>query len=125
MRALGFCVSVEHARFMARLFQEAGVASVAVWADSPEDERAGAIADLAARRINVLSFSCSTLKGHDYPRGHAVASPDGSDAVPAATWAGLRRLVGKTVCTVLDFVGHHQGFGSIGGFGRYSESRRI
>jgi len=27
MRALGFCVSVEHARFMARVFREAGVAA--------------------------------------------------------------------------------------------------
>src|SRR5262249_16861914 len=35
MRALGFCVSVDHARYMARLFNEAGIAAVAVWADSP------------------------------------------------------------------------------------------
>ena len=54
MRALGFCVSVAHARFMARVFREAGIASTAVWADSPDEERAGALADLAGRRINVL-----------------------------------------------------------------------
>jgi superfamily II DNA or RNA helicase len=31
MRTLGFCVSVEHAQFMARVFNEAGVSSSAVW----------------------------------------------------------------------------------------------
>src|SRR5262249_6796024 len=35
MRALGFCVSIEHARFMARKFSEAGLDSVAL---SGEDE---------------------------------------------------------------------------------------
>ena len=35
MRTLGFCVSVEHAQFMARVFNEAGVSSAAVWADTP------------------------------------------------------------------------------------------
>ncbi len=35
MRALGFCVSVQHARFMAGVFSDAGLPSVAVWGDSP------------------------------------------------------------------------------------------
>ena len=34
MRALGFCVSVAHARFMARVFCEAGIASTAIWSAS-------------------------------------------------------------------------------------------
>ena len=39
MRTLGFCVSVEHAQFMARVFNEAGVSSAAVWADTPGPAR--------------------------------------------------------------------------------------
>ena len=40
IRALGFCVSVEHARFMARRFGEAGVPALAVVGDSgPKNER--------------------------------------------------------------------------------------
>ena len=35
MRSLGFCVSVDHARFMAQQFSDAGMHSVAVSADSP------------------------------------------------------------------------------------------
>lgn len=43
VRALGFCVSVRHARHMATVFNKAGIASLAVWADSPEEERKQAL----------------------------------------------------------------------------------
>jgi superfamily II DNA or RNA helicase len=111
MRALGFCVSVEHARFMARVFREAGVASTAVWGDSPDEERAGALADLAARRINVL-FSVDLFnEGIDIPAVDTLLllrPTDSPTLFLQQLGRGLRRLVGKTVCTVLDFVGHHR-----------------
>jgi superfamily II DNA or RNA helicase len=111
MRALGFCVSVGHARFMARVFREAGVASTAVWADSPDDERAGALADLAARRINVL-FSVDLFnEGVDIPTVDTLLllrPTDSPTLFLQQLGRGLRRLAGKTVCTVLDFVGHHR-----------------
>jgi superfamily II DNA or RNA helicase len=111
MRALGFCVSVGHARFMARVFREAGVASTAVWADSPDDERAGALAHLAARRINVL-FSVDLFnEGVDIPTVDTLLllrPTDSPTLFLQQLGRGLRRLAGKTVCTVLDFVGHHR-----------------
>ena len=111
MRALGFCVSVEHARFMARVFRDAGVASTAVWADSPDEERAGALADLAARRINVL-FSVDLFnEGIDIPAVDTLLllrPTDSPTLFLQQLGRGLRRLAGKTVCTVLDFVGHHR-----------------
>ena len=111
MRALGFCVSVSHARFMARVFREAGIASVAVWADSPDEERAGALADLAARRINVL-FSVDLFnEGVDIPAVDTLLllrPTDSPTLFLQQLGRGLRRLAGKTVCTVLDFVGHHR-----------------
>ena len=59
MRALGFCVSVEHARFMARVFRAAGIAATAIWSDTPDSERRAALADLAveACECRVLSRS--------------------------------------------------------------------
>src|SRR5690606_34307197 len=39
MRALGFCISVAHARFMADQFTAAGLPAVAVSADTPQEER--------------------------------------------------------------------------------------
>ena len=111
MRALGFCVSVEHARFMARVFREAGVATTAVWGDSPDEERAGALADLAARRINVL-FSVDLFnEGIDIPAVDTLLllrPTDSPTLFLQQLGRGLRRLTGKTVCTVLDFVGHHR-----------------
>ncbi|MEO7111932.1 MAG: DEAD/DEAH box helicase family protein, partial [Polyangiaceae bacterium] len=67
MRALGFCVSVEHARFMARIFNAAGIASTAVWSDTPEEERKKALSDLDALKINVV-FSVDLFnEGVDVP----------------------------------------------------------
>ncbi len=111
MRALGFCVSVEHARFMARVFREAGIAAVAVWGDSPEIEREGALADLRAKRVNVV-FSVDLFnEGIDVPAVDTLLllrPTDSPTLFLQQLGRGLRRLAGKSHCTVLDFVGHHR-----------------
>ena len=55
MRALGFCVSIEHPRFMAHHFNHHGIPAVAVWGDSPRAEREAALRD----RHTDASASCS------------------------------------------------------------------
>jgi superfamily II DNA or RNA helicase/HKD family nuclease len=111
MRALGFCVSVAHARFMARVFCEAGIASTAIWSDTPEPERRAALADLAARRVNVV-FSVDLFnEGIDVPAVDTLLMLRPTDSPTLflqQLGRGLRRHVGKTLCTVLDFVGHHR-----------------
>jgi Domain of unknown function (DUF3427)/Helicase conserved C-terminal domain len=111
MRALGFCVSVEHARYMARVFQESGIAAVAVWADSTEAQRSAALADLASRRVNAL-FSVDLFnEGIDIPAVDTLLllrPTDSPTLFLQQLGRGLRRLQGKTFCTVLDFVGHHR-----------------
>ena len=111
MRALGFCVSVAHARFMARVFREAGIPAVAIWADSPDGERAAALADLAARRVNAL-FSVDLFnEGIDIPAVDTLLllrPTDSPTLFLQQLGRGLRRLAGKTFCTVLDFVGQHR-----------------
>jgi superfamily II DNA or RNA helicase/HKD family nuclease len=111
MRALGFCVSVEHARFMARVFREAGIASTAIWSDTPEAERRAALADLAARRVSVV-FSVDLFnEGIDVPAVDTLLMLRPTDSPTLflqQLGRGLRRHVGKTLCTVLDFVGHHR-----------------
>lgn len=111
MRALGFCVSVEHARFMARVFQVSGVAATAIWSDTPEFERRQALLDLAARRINII-FSVDLFnEGIDVPAVDTLLMLRPTDSATLflqQLGRGLRRSVGKTVCTVLDFVGHHR-----------------
>ena len=111
VRALGFCVSVTHARFMARVFGEAGIPAVAIWADSPEEERRQALRELAARRVNAL-FSVDLLnEGVDVPAVDTLLLLRPTDSPVLflqQLGRGLRRAPGKTVCTVLDFVGRHR-----------------
>jgi len=110
MRVLGFCVSVAHARFMARVFQESGVPATAVWGDSPDAERQTALRDLADRRLQVV-FSVDLFnEGIDVPQVDTLLMLRPTDSPTLflqQLGRGLRRAVGKTACTVLDFVGHH------------------
>lgn len=111
VRALGFCVSVEHARYMARVFQEAGVAARAVWSDTPDAERRDALDALKAGRINVL-FSVDLFnEGVDVPSVDALLLLRPTDSPVLflqQLGRGLRKAPGKSVCTVLDFVGLHR-----------------
>jgi superfamily II DNA or RNA helicase/HKD family nuclease len=110
MRCLGFCVSVEHAQFMARHFSEAGIPSVAVWGDSPKSEREGALRELAAGRVRVV-FSVDLFnEGVDVPAVDTVLMlrPTESPTLFLQQLGrGLRKAKDKPFCTVLDFVGKH------------------
>lgn len=111
VRALGFCVSVEHARFMERVFREAGVAAKAVWADTPGPEREQALNDLKSGAVKVL-FSVDLFnEGIDVPTVDVVLflrPTDSPTLFLQQLGRGLRRSPGKDVCTVLDFVGTHR-----------------
>ena len=104
-------VSVEHAPFMARVFQASGVSAIAIWSDTPESERRQALLDLTARRINIV-FSVDLFnEGIDVPAVDTLLMLRPTDSATLflqQLGRGLRRSVGKTVCTVLDFVGHHR-----------------
>jgi superfamily II DNA or RNA helicase/HKD family nuclease len=111
MRALGFCVSIDHARFMARTFREGGIAATAIWSDTAEEERRQALRDLAEQRVNVV-FSVDLFnEGVDVPTVDTVLMLRPTDSPTLflqQLGRGLRRHATKKVCTVLDFVGHHR-----------------
>lgn len=110
-RALGFCVSVAHARYMARVFSDNNVSAVAVWADTPDEERARVLRDLAAGRVNVV-FSVDLFnEGVDVPTVDTLLMLRPTDSpllFLQQLGRGLRKSPGKSVCTVLDFVGQHR-----------------
>lgn len=111
VRALGFCVSVDHARYMARVFNKHGVRAVAVWADTPDAEREQALKDLRDARINVVLSVDLFNEGVDVPSVDALLMlrpTDSSLLFLQQLGRGLRKAPGKTVCTVLDFVGQHR-----------------
>jgi superfamily II DNA or RNA helicase len=111
IKALGFCVSVEHARYMTRVFSESGVPAVAVWADTPDVERLRALTDLAAGRVSVV-FSVDLFnEGVDVPAVNSLLMLRPTDSpllFLQQLGRGLRKSAGKTMCTVLDFVGQHR-----------------
>ncbi|HET9047728.1 MAG TPA: DUF3427 domain-containing protein [Chiayiivirga sp.] len=111
MRALGFCVSVAHARFMADQFMAAGVAAGAVWGDTSSEARQAALAALADGRLRVL-FSVDLFnEGVDLPAVDTLLllrPTDSPTLFLQQLGRGLRREEGKRVCTVLDFVGRHR-----------------
>lgn len=110
-RTLGFCVSVAHARYMARVFAEHGVSAIAVWADTPDVERRQALARLAKGEINIV-FSVDLFnEGVDVPAVDALLMLRPTDSPVLflqQLGRGLRKSPDKTVCTVLDFVGEHR-----------------
>lgn len=111
MRALGFCVSVKHARYMARVFEKAGISAVAVWADSSREERQRALNELRKGTVNVV-FSVDLFnEGVDVPMVDTLLMLRPSDSATLflqQLGRGLRHSPGKALCTVLDFVGQHR-----------------
>jgi superfamily II DNA or RNA helicase/HKD family nuclease len=111
MRCLGFCVSVDHARFMARHFNHAGIPSVAVWGDSPRADREAALRDLATGDVKAV-FSVDLFnEGVDVPNVDTVLMlrPTESPVLFLQQLGrGLRKAKDKPYCTVLDFVGMHR-----------------
>ncbi len=111
MRALGFCVSVAHACFMAGQFNAAGIAARAVWADTPAHERQATLTALAEGHLRVL-FSVDLFnEGVDVPAVDTLLllrPTDSPTLFLQQLGRGLRREIGKTTCTVLDFVARHR-----------------
>ncbi len=67
MRALGFCVSVEHAGWMARKFAAAGLRAASLDANSPRDERAEQIRRLRSGELQILFAVDLFNEGLDIP----------------------------------------------------------
>jgi superfamily II DNA or RNA helicase/HKD family nuclease len=111
MRALGFCVSVAHAEFMARKFAEAGIPSLAVSGSTPAHERQQALQDLRDRRVNALFAADLFNEGLDLPDVDTVLflrPTESATVFLQQLGRGLRRTRDKAVLTVLDFVGYHR-----------------
>lgn len=111
MRALGFCVSVDHAMFMARKFTEAGIPAVALHGDSSPEERSQAPHRLRTRQLNAI-FTCDLYnEGIDMPYVDTLIllRPTSSAALFLQQLGrGLRLNDKKSSCVVLDFIGQHR-----------------
>ncbi len=111
MRALGFCVSVQHAHYMAEVFNAAGIAAVAVSGQTPDDERAAALRRLRSCELNVIFAVDLFNEGLDLPEVDTIMllRPTQSATVFLQQLGrGLRRAKDKSVLTVLDYIGQQR-----------------
>ena len=111
MKALGFCVSVKHAKYMAQKFNEIGIpADCLVGTDSAE-RRAKVMGNLADDRHELTTIFTVDLfnEGVDIPSIDTLLMLRPTQSLTLflqQLGRGLRRAPLKSVLTVLDFVGH-------------------
>lgn len=111
MRALGFCVSVEHAKFMAAQFNAAGIAAIWISGTTSQEDRSAALEALRERTIQII-FSVDLFnEGLDIPSVDTLVMLRPTDSPTVfiqQLGRGLRLCEDKQICTVLDFVGQHR-----------------
>ncbi|MFN2381095.1 MAG: DUF3427 domain-containing protein [Guyparkeria sp.] len=107
IRGLGFCVSREHARFMARRFAGWGLPAVALTADSSTEERQCVQGDLIQRRIRIIFTVDLYNEGVDIPEVDTLLLLRPTESLTIylqQLGRGLRLHDDKPHLTVLDFV---------------------
>lgn len=108
LKALGFCVSIEHAHFMAEQFNAANVASIALDSNSTDQERNSAKKQLVNGEIKVIFVVDLYNEGVDIPEVNTVLFLRPTESLTIflqQLGRGLRLCEGKDCLTVLDFIG--------------------
>ncbi|HEU4403915.1 MAG TPA: DEAD/DEAH box helicase [Polyangiaceae bacterium] len=106
-RTIAFCVTVAHARSLARSLNAIGVPAGLVHGEMPAASRAKALADFREGRLAALANVAVLTEGFDDPGVScvAMARPTRSAGLYAqCVGRGTRLAPGKRDCLVLDFV---------------------
>ena len=107
VRALGFCVSQQHAEFMARFFSAHGMPAMALTANSPADVRRRVQRQLVAREIRAIFTVDLYNEGVDIPEVDTVMLLRPTESLTVylqQLGRGLRLHDEKSHLTVLDFI---------------------
>ena len=111
MRALGFCISVEHAKYMAEAFTARGIPAAAIVGTTHPDQRRALVEQLKTGELRCIFTVDVFNEGVDIPSVDVVLMlrPTASSTIFIQQLGrGLRRSPGKAVLIVLDFVGQHR-----------------
>ena len=111
MRALGFCVSIEHAKYMAKAFSARGLPSAAIVGTTNPEQRRAFVEQLKSGDLSCIFTVDVFNEGVDIPSVDVVLMlrPTASSTIFIQQLGrGLRRSPGKAVLIVLDFVGQHR-----------------
>ncbi len=108
VKGLGFCVSIEHAKFMAEYFNNAGIPSICLVGDSNDEERHTAKKRLVAGEVRFIFVVDIYNEGVDIPEVNTVLFLRPTESLTIflqQLGRGLRLSDGKDCLTVLDFIG--------------------
>lgn len=108
MRALGFCVSVAHAEYMAATFARSGIPAAAVTSRTDPDERPALIDRFRRGELRVLFTVDLFNEGVDLPMVDTILMLRPTESATVflqQLGRGLRLDPGKACLTVLDFIG--------------------
>lgn len=108
VKGLGFCVSVEHARFMADFFNTRGIPAMHLTGDTPDEERKAAKQRLVAGEVRFLFVVDIYNEGVDIPEVNTVLFLRPTESLTIflqQLGRGLRLAEDKECLTVLDFIG--------------------
>lgn len=108
VKGLGFCVSVEHAKFMADYCNSHGIASLCLTGLSEDEERNTAKHKLASGEIRFIFVVDIYNEGVDIPEVNTILFLRPTESLTIflqQLGRGLRLSEGKECLTVLDFIG--------------------
>ena len=108
VKGLGFCVTVEHARFMANYFNGRGIPSLCLTGQSPDEERKSAKEQLVSGQVRFIFVVDIYNEGVDIPEVNTVLFLRPTESLTIflqQLGRGLRLADGKECLTVLDFIG--------------------
>jgi len=108
IKGLGFCVSIDHAEYMANEFNDAGIPSIALTSRSPQEVRETAQTKLVNGEIKFIFSVDLYNEGVDIPQVNTelMLRPTESMTIFIQQLGrGLRKSEGKEELLVLDFIG--------------------
>jgi superfamily II DNA or RNA helicase len=109
MKAVGFCVSIKHAEFMANKFMLRGIPAKAITSAMTTQQREEVLERLRAGDVKVVFTVDLFNEGVDVPEIDTVLflrPTESATVFLQQLGRGLRLTTDKPVLTVLDFVGH-------------------
>ena len=108
VKGLGFCVSVEHAKFMSNYFNQQGIPSIFLTGKSADDERKNAKQLLISGEIRFIFVVDIYNEGVDIPEVNTILFLRPTESLTVflqQLGRGLRLAENKECLTVLDFIG--------------------
>ena len=108
VKGIGFCVTIHHAEFMAKMFNDRGIPSAALVSGTSNQQRISLLEDFKSGKLTFLFTVDVFNEGLDVPELNTVLFLRPTESLTVflqQLGRGLRHAPGKDCLTVLDFVG--------------------